>query len=39
VEERSMLERTGLDVKVLWRERGVVDPGALAAAPAAEPQR
>lgn len=40
VEERSVLERTGLDVKVLWRERGVVDPGALAAAPAPpEPQR
>ena len=40
VEERSVLERNGLDVKVLWRERGAVDPGALAAAPApAEPQR
>ena len=40
VEERSVLQRDGLDVKVLWRERGVVDPGALAAAPApAEPQR
>ena len=40
VEERSVLQRDGLDVKVLWRERGVVDPGALAAAAARpEPQR
>ena len=40
VEERSVLQRDGLDVKVLWRERGVVDPGALAAAAAPpEPQR
>ncbi len=40
LEERSVLQRDGLDVKVLWRERGVIDPGALAAAPApATPQR
>ena len=32
VEERSVVQRDGLDVKVLWRERGVVNPGALAAA-------
>jgi general secretion pathway protein K len=32
LEERSVLQRDGLDVKVLWRERGVVDPAALAAA-------
>lgn len=30
VEERSVLQRDGLDVKVLWRERGVVDAAALA---------
>lgn len=39
LEERSVLQRDGLDVKVLWRERGVVDPAALAAAAAAPPQR
>ncbi|MBX3585029.1 MAG: type II secretion system minor pseudopilin GspK [Ramlibacter sp.] len=37
VEERSVLQRDGLDVKVLWRERGVLDPAALAASTA--PQR
>lgn len=32
VEERSLLQRDGLDVKTLWRERGVVDPAAVAQA-------
>lgn len=32
VEERSVLQRNGLDVKVLWRQRGVVDAMALATA-------
>jgi general secretion pathway protein K len=29
VEERSVVMRDGLDVKTIWRERGVVDPTAL----------
>ena len=32
VEERSVLQRDGLDVKVLWRERGVIDGRVRAAA-------
>lgn len=32
VEERSVVQRTGIEVKTVWRERGVVDPGALARA-------
>jgi general secretion pathway protein K len=32
VEERSLLQRDGLDVTVKWRERGVVDPAAVAQA-------
>ena len=32
VEERSLLARNGLDVRTVWRERGVVDPAALAQA-------
>ncbi|MEO5670218.1 MAG: type II secretion system protein GspK, partial [Ramlibacter sp.] len=34
VEERSVLQRDGLDVKVLLRERGIPDPTALAQAAA-----
>jgi general secretion pathway protein K len=30
VEERSVLQRNGLDVKVLWRQRGVIDATSLA---------
>jgi general secretion pathway protein K len=32
VEERSLLQRDGLDVTTIWRERGVVDPAAVAQA-------
>lgn len=32
VEERSLLQRDGLDVKTVWRERGVVDPASVAQA-------
>lgn len=32
VEEHSLLQRDGLDVKTLWRERGVVDPASVAQA-------
>lgn len=32
VEERSLLQRDGLNVTTVWRERGVVDPAALAQA-------
>jgi general secretion pathway protein K len=32
VEERSLLVRDGLDVRTIWRERGVVDPASLAQA-------
>lgn len=40
IEERSVLQRDGLSVKVLWRERGTVAPRTLETAPAAsEPQR
>ncbi|MCJ0764938.1 type II secretion system minor pseudopilin GspK [Variovorax terrae] len=30
VQERSVLQRDGIDVKTLWRERGVADPAAQA---------
>ncbi|MGE4240835.1 type II secretion system minor pseudopilin GspK [Ramlibacter sp.] len=33
VEERSIVQRDGLEVRVVQRERGVVDPDALALAP------
>ncbi|MGZ5269253.1 MAG: type II secretion system minor pseudopilin GspK [Ramlibacter sp.] len=32
VEERSLVQRDGLDIKTIWRERGVVDPAAIAQA-------
>lgn len=32
IEERSLLQRDGLDVKTVWRERGVVDPASIAQA-------
>lgn len=32
IEERSLLQRSGLDVKTVWRERGVVDPASIAQA-------
>ena len=32
VEERSLLQRDGLDVTTIWRERGVVNPAAVAQA-------
>ena len=32
VEERSLVQRDGLDIKTVWRERGVVDPAAIAQA-------
>jgi general secretion pathway protein K len=35
IEERSLVQRTGVDVKTVWRERGVVDPTALGRAAAA----
>ncbi|WP_427913888.1 type II secretion system minor pseudopilin GspK [Ramlibacter sp. MMS24-I3-19] len=34
IEERSLLQRDGLDVKTVWRERGVVDPSSVAQAQA-----
>lgn len=34
IEERSLLQRSGLDVKTVWRERGVVDPASIAQASA-----
>jgi general secretion pathway protein K len=39
VEERSVVIRDGLDVRVLQRDRGVVDPTELTRAAAASPQR
>jgi general secretion pathway protein K len=39
VEERSVVQRDGLDVRTLQREHGVVDPTALARAAAAPPAR
>lgn len=35
VEERSLLQRDGLNVTTVWRQRGVVDPAAIAQAGAA----
>jgi general secretion pathway protein K len=32
VEERSLLKRDGLNVTTIWRERGVIDPAAIAQA-------
>lgn len=32
IEERSLLQRDGLNVTTLWRERGVIDPAAIAQA-------
>lgn len=35
IEERSLVQRDGIEVKTVWRERGVVDPTALGRAAAA----
>jgi general secretion pathway protein K len=32
VEERSLLQRDGLNITTVWRQRGVVDPTAIAQA-------
>jgi general secretion pathway protein K len=32
VEERSLLQRDGLNITTVWRQRGVIDPAAIAQA-------